>query len=212
MDSIRVNDKVVLALHAVPSSERKSPEDVARTVKNCDDLRTSVPPGDWDVFVIAAGYDCIDGVQLIFNFPDDWTIRGLTLNPALRALTIGDLRGQPRPCLIAFDCFAHPDRIAELPKGMGVKYSPGETVVIGRLELTAPSAGSLILVDHSEPAYGPPEVGNCWRDTNDVPPAARGRIDVGQGPGARPCTAGGLLSPRPTGPLVKISGEKQPPR
>ena len=211
IDSMHVNEHVVLALHAEPSAARRSHEEVSRLVKDCDALTTAVPPGDWDVFVIAAGFDLIDGVQLIFALPDDWTIRGFTLNPELRAMMIGDLRGKPRPCLVAFDCFAHPDRIGTLPKGVDMR--PAENVVIGRLELAAPSAGSLVLVDHPQEAYGSPEVGNCWRDTNDVGPAARGRIDVGQGPGVRPCAAGELLSAFPAAPEPgKKGGKEKPPR
>jgi hypothetical protein len=212
VDSMHLNEKIVLALHAVPAAERRTAAEVARLVKDCDQLTTAVPPGDWDVFVIAAGFDLIDGVSLSFTCPDDWTIGGFTLNPELSApIVMGDLRAeQPRPYLIAFGCVAHPDRVGKVPED--VQRTTGETLVIGRLELTAPSPGSLVLSDHSNPAYGPPEVANCWAVAADVPPGRRGRIDIGHGPGARPCAAKGGLSPHPVAEGAKKGGEVRPPR
>lgn len=212
VDSMHLNEKVVLALHAVPASERRTAADVARLVNDCDQLTTAVPPGDWDVFVIAAGFDLIDGVALSFTWPDDWTIRGFTPNPALSVpIALGDLRAdQPRPYLIVFGCVADPDRVAKVPED--VQRTTAETLVIGRLELTAPSPGSLVLSDHSDPAHGAPKVSNCWAATKDLPPSARGRIDVGQGPGVRPCSAGTVLSPHAVATGEKKDGEARSPR
>jgi hypothetical protein len=74
-----------------------------------------------------------------------------------------------------------------VPKG--VLYTTGDRVVIGHLEVTAMSPGSLTIEDSANPDYGPPEVSNCWNTTQDIPVTARGRIDVGSGPGLRPCAA-----------------------
>lgn len=212
VDSMHLNERIVLALHAVPAAERKTAAEVARLVKECDQLTTAVPPGDWDVFVIAAGFDMIDGVQLSFTCPDDWTIGGFTLNPEFSGpIVMGDLRAErPRPYLIAFGCVAHPDRVAKVPED--VQRTTAETLVIGRLELTAPSPGSLVLSDHSNPAYGPPEVANCWALAQDVSQAARGRIDIGQGPGARPCAAKEGLAARAVAEEKKKGGEVRRPR
>ena len=51
--------------------------------------------------------------------------------------------------------------------------------------------------------YGAPKVVNCWNRPHDIPISARGRIDVGSGPGLRPCDAGGPLAAN----LVPASGK-----
>ncbi len=195
IDSMHLNEKVVLALHAVPRSERRKMEEMGSLVDHCDELTTGVAPGDWDIYVIAAGFDMITGVSLSFNFPEDWTVHGFTPNPEIGTpLILGDVRNNsPRPLLIAFDCVTHPGKLDKMPTGLK-QYKTAKTAVIGRIELSAPSAGSFVLADNPNPTYGPPEVANCWGGrTNDVRLEGRGRIDVGQGPGFRPCSPGGPL-------------------
>lgn len=199
IDSLHLNEHVVLALHVAPAAERREPAEVARLALDCNNLVTAVPPGDWDVFLIAGGFDLLNGVAFSFSWPEDWIVRGFTQNPDLEApFAMGDLRASdPRPYMVVFNCMANPERESVVPKG--APYRTGDLLVIGRLEITATSPGSLTIEDHVNPAYGPPEVANCWNTTADIPPAARGRIDVGSGPGVRPCAAGKPLSspPRP---------------
>jgi hypothetical protein len=199
VDSLHLNEHVVLALHAAPAAERRTPAEIARLARDCDHLVTAVPPGDWDVFLIAGGFDLLNGVAFSFSWPEDWIVRGFTQNPDLEVpFALGDLRASdPRPYMVVFNCVVNPARESVVPKGL--LYRTGDLLVIGRLEITATSLGSLLIENHANPAYGPPEVANCWNTTADIPPAARGRIDVGSGPGARPCAAGKPLSlpPRP---------------
>ena len=197
IDTMALNGQVVLALHAAPTSERRSAADVAALAADCGRLVTAVPPGDWDVFLIAAGFDLMNGIAFSFDWPDGWVVRGFTLNPQLGTpFVLGDLRASdPRPYLVAFDCVARADRDSILPAG--VRHTTGDIVVIGRLEVTASSPGSLSLADHSNADYGGPEVANCSRRQTKVPASRRGRIDVGQGPGFRPCTGGAYGVPPP---------------
>jgi len=195
IDSLHLNQHATLALHAAAATERRTPAEIARLARDCDSLTTAVPPGDWDIFVIAAGFDLLNGVAVSFQWPEDWIVRGFTQGPDLEApLAMGEMRSTgARPYMIVFNCIANPDRESLVPDRL--LYRTGDLVVIGRLEITATSPGSLTIEDHVNPNYGPPEVANCWNTTADLPPAARGRIDVGSGPGARPCA--GLKSPAP---------------
>ena len=188
IDSLHLNQHATLALHAAPAAERRTPAEVARLAHDCGALVTAVPPGDWDIFVIAGGFDLLNGVAFSFQWPDDWVVRGFTQSPGLEVpFAMGELRASAaRPYMIVFNCIAHPEKDALVPEG--VPYRNGDLVVIGRLEITATSPGSLTIEDHSNPDYGPPEVANCWNTTADIAPGARGRIDVGSGPGVRPCS------------------------
>ncbi len=193
IDSLHLNEHVVLALHAAPSSAHRTPTEIERLARDCDSLVTAVPPGDWDIFLIVGSFDLLNGAAFCFDWPDDWILRGFTLSPTLRTpFAMGDLnKGATTPYMVAFDCLAHPEKEGVVPAGL--VYTAAEVAVIGRLEITATSPGSLTIEDH--PAYGSTEVANCWGMTQDIIAAARGRIDVGSGPGERPCQAGKLLSP-----------------
>jgi hypothetical protein len=195
IDSLHLNQNPRLFLHAVPTSLHRSAAEVAKAVRDCDSVVTGVPPGEWDVFVIAAGHDMMNGVAFSFGWPADWVIRGFSLSPDLKTpFTMGDLKAQDlRPTMIAFDCIANQARVDAVPEK--ARYVVGDIVVIGKLEIVATSPGSLTLLDHSDPRYGPPEISNCWNKTQDIPIPSRGRIDVGSGPGVRPCDAGGPLVP-----------------
>lgn len=197
IDSLYLNEHVVLALHAAPAAERRTPAEVARLAANCDQLVTAVPPGEWDVFLIAGGFDLLNGVAFTFSWPEDWIVRGFTQSSELEVpFAMGDFRANaPRPYMVVFNCIANSARESMVPKGL--LYRTGDLVVIGSLGITATSPGSLTIENHPNPAYGPPEVANCWNTTADIPAAARGRIDVGSGPGMRPCAAGKPLSPAP---------------
>jgi hypothetical protein len=195
VDSLMLNKSAALFLHAEPTSERRTTAEVARLARDCDSLKTAVPPGDWDVFLIAAGHDLLNGVAFSFGWPSDWIVRGFTLAPELKTpFSMGDLRAQDlRPTMVAFDCVVNEARKDAIPEG--ARHAFGDIVVIGKLELSAPSPGSLTILDHSDSRYGPPEVLNCWNVTEDIPLAKRGRIDVGQGPGVRPCEGGRPIAP-----------------
>jgi hypothetical protein len=194
VDSLMLNKGAMLFLHAAPAAERRSTAQVARLARDCDSLVTAVPPGDWDVFLIAAGHDLLNGVAFSFGWPSDWIMRGFTLSPELKTpFSMGDLRAQDlRPTMVAFDCVVNEARKDAIP--LAARHAFGDIVVIGKLEVSATSPGSLTLLDHSDARYGPPEVSNCWNVTEDIPLARRGRIDVGQGPGAKPCEAGRPLA------------------
>jgi hypothetical protein len=142
------------------------------------------------VFVIAANFDFLCALEFSLDFPEDWIVRGFTLSPELKnPFYLGGIRPTDRrPCTIAFDCLAHPDRLKEAPEK--VSHTAKDIVVIGRLDITALSPGSVTIADHSKPEFGQPDVINSWNGSRDVPPAARGRLDVGRGPGTRPCQAG----------------------
>ncbi len=187
IDSLHLNRHATLLLHAAPAAERRTPAEIARLARDCASLVTAVPPGDWDIFVIAAGFDLLNGVAFSFQWPEDWIVRGFTQSPDLEVpFAMGDLRASAqRPYMIVFNCIAHPEKESFVPEG--APYRSGEVVVIGRLEITATSPGSLTIANHTNPDYGPPEVANCWNTTADIAPSARGRIDVGSGPGMRPC-------------------------
>jgi hypothetical protein len=189
-----MNQKVVLALHAVPAAARVTPAAVARLAHSCDSLVTAVPPGEWDIFLIAAHFDLLCALEFSFDFPEDWIVRGFTLSPELKSpFFLGGLKTTDRrACTIAFDCVAHPDRLKDAPDG--VKHTASDIVVIGRLDIIATSPGSVSIADHPDPGFGQPDVVNSWNTSNDVPPAARGRVDVGRGPGAKPCAAGGSIA------------------
>ena len=194
VDSLMLNKGAMLFLHATPSSERRTTAEVARLARDCDSLVTAVPPGDWDVFLIAAGHDLLNGVAFSFGWPSDWIMRGFSLSPELKSpFAMGDLRAQDlRPTMVAFDCVVNEARKDAIPPS--ARHAFGDIVVIGKLEVSATSPGSLTILDHSDTRYGPPEVLNCWNVTEDIPLARRGRIDVGQGPGAKPCAAGRPLA------------------
>jgi hypothetical protein len=94
--------------------------------------------------------------------------------------------------MVVFDCVANPARQDATPTRS--RSAPGDLVVIGKLSVLASSPGSLTLLDHSDSRYGAPKVVNCWNRPHDIPIAARGRIDVGSGPGLKPCDGGGPLA------------------
>jgi hypothetical protein len=196
IDSLHLNRHATLALHAAPAAERRTPAEIARLAADCANLVTAVPPGDWDVFVIAGGFDLLNGVAFAFQWPEDWIVRGFTQSPDLEVpFAMGELRASAaRPYMIVFNCVASTAKESLVPAG--VLYRNADLVVIGRLEITATSPGSLTIENHANPDYGPPEVANCWNTTADIAPPARGRIDVGSGPGARPCA--GEKSPAAT--------------
>jgi hypothetical protein len=195
IDSLHLNTNPRLFLHAVPSAAHRTTAEVARTARMCDSLVTAVPPGEWDVFLIAAGHDLLNGIAFSFGWPEDWVVRGFTVSPDLKTpFSMGDLEAKAlRPTMIAFDCVANEARKDAIPPNARSTF--GDLVVIGKLEVVATSPGSLTLLDHSDPRYGAPKVANCWNKVRDVPVSARGRIDVGSGPGVRPCDPGGPLVP-----------------
>jgi len=168
---------------------------VALEVRSCDSLVTGVPPGEWDIFLIAAGHDLVNGVAFSFGWPTDWDVEGFTLSPGLKTpFSMGNLRAQDlRPMMVVFDCVANAARKDAIPAS--TRSELGDLVVIGKLSVAASSPGSLTLLDHSDSRYGAPKVVNCWNRPRDIPIPARGRIDVGSGPGLRPCDAGGPLAP-----------------
>jgi len=207
IDSLHLNANPRLFLHAAPTAAHRTTAEVARTVRSCDSLVTAVPPGEWDVFLIAGGHDLLNGVAFSFGWPEDWIVRGFTLSPELKTpFSMGDLRPQDlRPMMVAFDCVANEARKDAIPPQARSTF--GDLVVVGKLEVVATSPGSLTLVDHSDARYGAPKVANCWNKVMDVGVAARGRIDVGSGPGVRPCDAGGALAPNVATTAGAMAGE-----
>ncbi len=193
-DSLDVNPRVALALHAERLGDRVSPEALVERLKSCDDLITSVPPGEWEIFVVAFGYDQIAGVMFAFDAPEDWDVRGFRLNTVLsNPLVMGGQRAtDPRPKLAVFDCQSHPDRrCLLLPKATAVDRP---VTVLGSVDVIAGSPGALALVPHQSEAYGVPEVSDCFANSRDLEATALGRVDVGTGPGVRPCTSGDDLA------------------
>ena len=69
IDSLHLNESAKLFLHAVPHQMRRTPAQVALQVRDCDSLVTAVLPGEWDVFLIAAGHDLVNGVAFSFGWP-----------------------------------------------------------------------------------------------------------------------------------------------
>jgi hypothetical protein len=207
IDSLHLNTNPRLFLHAAPTAAHRTTAEVARTARSCDSLVTAVPPGEWDVFLIAAGHDLLNGIAFSFGWPEDWVIRGFTLSPDLKTpFSMGDLKAQDlRPTMVAFDCVANEARKDAIPPNARSTF--GDLVVIGRLEVVATSPGSLTLLDHSDARYGAPKVANCWNKVVDVPVTARGRIDVGSGPGVRPCDTGGPLVPNLMANAGALAGE-----
>jgi hypothetical protein len=200
VDSLDLNEQAIIALHATPRAERRTFAEVAEAARECDNLITAVPPGEWDVFVILAGFDQLKGVSLSFNAPEDWSFDGFSLNSELGGpYSWGNIReSEFPPYMVAFNCVVHPGlEDGTFPKG-AVPPARGDLVVLGRLELIAPSPGTLSIADHPEPPG--PEVMNCWLRTRGVMTAARGRFDVGKGAGARPCDSGKPLATNLTSP------------
>jgi hypothetical protein len=188
-EHVTLNPHATLALHAEPHAARTPPEVVTRKVVECDSLRTAIPPGDWDIFVIARDFDHVAGAMFCFEYPEDWVVHGFRTSPLLRSpFQIGGLKAQDqRPRLLVFSCVADPEHTNMLLPG--TPHDTAEVVVLGGLEVTATTPGSITIVPHGDERYGQPEISTCFSTTLDLDESRLGRVDVGRGPGKRPCAS-----------------------